>query len=97
MSLTIVFFKVSKTFNERCGSVLTRGLELLRIQADKMEKRVESSMPRRNSEKFGHPLFYNWLLARDVVTKAGTLKWKLYTYMFEEECPFIPGKVGLLA
>jgi hypothetical protein len=62
-----------------------------------MEKRVASAMPRMYSARSEEPLFYNWLLAARVVTEVGYLKQKLGVYMFKGECPFIPGKVGLLA
>jgi hypothetical protein len=88
--------QVSKTFNDRCGAFLSRGFEHVQKQAKMIEKRVELAMPRRNSEKFGHSLFYNWLLSLDVCTKTSTLKWTYLSYMSEEECPFVPGKVGLL-
>jgi len=84
---------VCKSMDAKCGSHLNLGFLNAEKYHTQLKKKIESRLPRSDSERLNHPLFRHWVVLLGIGTRISILQMTFRKYIDAKACCFIPGKV----
>merc|ERR1712117_497406 len=84
---------VCKSMDAMCGSHLNRGFLNAEKYHTQLTEKIQSRLPRRESERLNHPLFRHWVVLLQIWDHIYILQLTFTKYIDAEACCFIPGKV----
>jgi hypothetical protein len=96
LNIFLIFVsQVSKEFNVTCGQLLTCGLHLAEKETSRLKSELAYLLLANKVVVRNYQLRKKWRILGYVQMNLITLRGVFMDHVMGNECPFIPGKVGL--